>query len=136
MVALVDEPIAVERLLADLAAESDGAVALFLGTVRDRNAGRRVLGLAYHVWPEMALAELRKIEAEARASHGASAIRIVHRTGDLAVGEISVAIAVASPHRAQAFEACRFAIETLKRSVPIWKKERYDDGTEAWIEGA
>ena len=136
MVALVDEPIALEPLLCGLAAESDGAIAVFVGTVRDHNAGRRVCGLSYHAWPEMARAELARIEDEARAGHGARAIRIVHRTGDLAVGDISVAIAVAAPHREQAFAACRFAIETLKRTVPIWKKERYQDGTEAWIEGA
>ncbi len=136
MVALVAEPIVVERLLAELAAESDGAVAAFVGIVRDRNAGRRVISLAYDAWPAMALAELEKIEHEAKATHGASAIRIVHRTGELAVGQVSVAIAVAAKHREPAFAACRFAIEALKRRVPIWKKERYDDGTEAWIEGA
>jgi molybdopterin synthase catalytic subunit len=136
VVALVADPIALERLLADLAAESDGAVALFVGLVRERNAGRRVVALTYDAWPEMALAELETIEREARAEHGATAARIVHRTGELGVGEVSVAIAVAAEHRAAAFAACRFAIEALKRRVPIWKKERYDDGSEAWIEGA
>jgi len=136
VVALQSDPIRLERVLDGLAADGDGAVAVFLGTVRDRNAGRPVVGLTYHAWPEMALAELGKIEAQACASHGASTVRIVHRTGDLDVGEISVAIAVASAHRAQAFDACRFAIETLKRTVPIWKKERYADGSAAWIEGS
>ncbi len=136
MVALQDDPIRIERLFDGLAAHGDGAVAAFLGTVRERNLGRVVVGLTYHAWPEMALAELRKIEAETRERHGATAVRIVHRTGQLAVGEVSVAIVVASPHRGQAFDACRFAIETLKRTVPIWKKERYADGSEAWIEGS
>jgi molybdopterin synthase catalytic subunit len=136
VVALVADPIAVERLLADLAAESDGALALFVGLVRERNAGRRVVALTYDAWAEMALSELETIEREARAEHGATALRIVHRTGRLVVGEVSVAIAVAAEHREAAFAACRFAIEALKRRVPIWKKERYDDGTEAWIEGA
>ena len=136
MVALVAEPIVVERLLADLAQESDGAVALFRGLVRDPNAGRRGVSLSDDAWPEMALAELEKIEREALQAHGARAIRIVHRTGELVVGQVSVAIAVAAGHREPAFAACRFAIEALKRRVPIWKKERYDDGTERWIEGA
>jgi len=136
VVALVADPIAVERLLADLAAESDGAVALFVGLVRERNAGRRVVALTYDAWPEMAISELETIEREALAAHGATAVRIVHRTGTLDVGEVSVAIAVAAQHRDAAFAACRFAIEALKHRVPIWKKERYDDGSEAWIEGA
>jgi molybdopterin synthase catalytic subunit len=136
VVGLQDEPIRVELVLADIAAAGDGAVAAFVGLVRDHNAGRRVVGLAYHAWPEMALGELRKIEDRARAEHGATAVRIVHRTGDLAVGDVSVAIAVAAAHRAAALDACRFVIEALKRTVPIWKKERYADGSEAWIEGA
>jgi molybdopterin synthase catalytic subunit len=136
VVALQDEPIQVERLLDDLAADGDGAVAAFVGRVRDRSAGRPVVGLAYHAWPEMALDELRKIEQRVRDEHGATAVRIVHRTGELRVGEVSVAIAVAAAHRAAALDACRLAIETLKRTVPIWKKERYADGSEAWIHGA
>jgi molybdopterin synthase catalytic subunit len=113
---------------------ADGAACLFVGVVRNDNAGRRVLHLEYEAYEEMALAALRGIEAEARRRFPVSDVRIVHRLGRLEIGEASVAIAVSSPHRAEAFDACRYAIETLKRTVPIWKKEFFEGG-EVWIEG-
>lgn len=132
MVRLVDAPIDLAALTAT--APRDGALALFVGVVRDTNAGRRVLRLEYEAYAEMALQELERIEAEARRRWPVSELRIVHRLGRLEIGEASVAVAAASPHRAEAFEACRFAIDTLKRTAPIWKKEFYADG-EVWLEG-
>jgi molybdopterin synthase catalytic subunit len=132
VVRLVRAPIDLAALTATAA--GDGALALFVGVVRDTNAGRRVLRLEYDAYEEMALAELAAVEAEARRLWPISDLHIVHRLGRLEIGEPSVAVAAASPHRAEAFEACRFAIDTLKRTVPIWKKEFYADG-EVWLEG-
>ncbi len=112
----------------------DGALALFVGVVRNENAGRSVLHLEYEAYEEMALQELESIDAETRRRWPVSDVRIVHRLGRMEIGEASVAVAVASPHRGEAFEACRFAIDTLKKSVPIWKKEFYADGA-VWLEG-
>jgi molybdopterin synthase catalytic subunit len=102
--------------------------------VRDHNQGRAVLHLEYEAYEEMALTELGSIEAEARRRWPVTDLRILHRLGRMEIGETSVAVAVAAPHRAEAFEACRFAIDTLKQTVPIWKKEFYADGA-VWIEG-
>ena len=132
---LQDDPIRAEDLVREVRGDGDGAVALFLGTVRNRNAGRRVLHLEYHAYPGMAEREMERIEHDAAKRYGASRVAIVHRTGRLEVGEVSVAVAVASAHRAEAMEACRFVIDTLKKTVPIWKKEYYEGGA-VWIEGA
>jgi molybdopterin synthase catalytic subunit len=132
MVRLQREPIRVEQVADSFAAAGDGAVAFFVGTVRDNNGGRKVLRLEYHAYPEMAEAEMARIEKEALARFGVTSVVLIHRVGMLQIGEASVLVAAASPHRAQAFDACRFAIEMLKASVPIWKKEGYEGG-EAWI---
>lgn len=132
MAGLTRSPIDVESLLG--AAPEDGAVTLFLGVVRNQNGGRPVLRLEYEGYEEMALALLEQIAAEARERFQVEAVRIVHRLGPLAIGEASVAVAVASPHRAAAFDACRWTIDTLKAKVPIWKKEFYADGA-VWLEG-
>jgi molybdopterin synthase catalytic subunit len=113
---------------------ADGALALFVGVVRNENAGRGVLYLEYEAYEEMALQELEAIAIETRSRWPVSDVRIVHRLGRMEIGEASVAVAVASPHRGEAFAACRFAIDTLKKSVPIWKKEFYADGA-IWLEG-
>jgi len=134
MVRLQREPIRVEDLVAEARGDADGAVALFLGTVRDHNTGRRVVGLEYFAYPEMAEREMTRIADEAIRRFGVSRIAIVHRLGSLDIGEVSVAIAVASAHRAQALDACRFVIDTLKDRVPIWKKEHFEGGA-AWVEG-
>lgn len=134
MVRLQHEPIRVEDLVAGVRRDSDGAVALFLGTVRDHNAGRRVVRLEYFAYPEMAEGEMTRIADEATRRFGVSTVAIVHRIGSLDIGEVSVAIAVASAHRAHAVDACRFVIDTLKDKVPIWKKEHFEGGT-VWIEG-
>ncbi len=115
-------------------APADGALALFVGVVRNENAGRGVLYLEYEAYEEMALQELETIATQTRTRWPVSDVRIVHRLGRMEIGEASVAVAVASPHRGYAFEACRFAIDTLKKSVPIWKKEFYADGA-VWLEG-
>ncbi|MDX1387675.1 MAG: molybdenum cofactor biosynthesis protein MoaE [Acidobacteriota bacterium] len=134
MVRLQTEPIRVETLVGEIRGDEDGAVEVFLGTVRNHNAGRRVLYLEYHAYPGMAEGEMAKLEHEAVERYGVSRVAIVHRTGRLEIGEVSVAIVVASPHRAPAQDACRFVIDTLKKTVPIWKKEYFEGGT-VWIEG-
>lgn len=132
MVSLTRSPIDLAALQAT--APTDGALCLFVGVVRDHHDGRAVSHLEYEAYEEMAQAELQAIEQAARARWRVGDLRIVHRLGRLAIGEASVAVAVAAPHRAEAFEACRYAIDTLKKTVPIWKKEFYLDGS-AWIEG-
>ena len=135
MVRLQTEPIRAEELVAEVRGDADGAVALFLGTVRNHNCGRRVLYLEYSAYPEMAVSEMRRIETQARERFGVDRLALVHRTGRLEIGEASVGVAVAAAHRAEAFDACRFVIDTLKSMVPIWKKEVFEGG-EVWIEGA
>jgi len=112
---------------------ADGALALFVGVVRDNNDGRRVRHLEYEAYEEMALEVFAAIEKEARRRWPVSDVRIVHRLGRLEIGEASVAVAVASPHRAEAFAACRYAIDTLKHDAPIWKKEFFEGGA-VWVE--
>jgi molybdopterin synthase catalytic subunit len=131
MIRLVRESIDVVAL--QDAGAADGAVCLFLGVVRGENEGRTVVRLQYEAYEEMALPLMEEIAAEARGRFGVSEVRIVHRLGVLEVGEVSVAVAAASPHRAEAFAACRFAIDTLKARVPIWKKEFFADGA-VWRE--
>ena len=133
-VEIVDHPIDPAATLRALAGPSDGAVALFLGIVRDHHEGRRVVRLEYQAYPEMALQVMRRIAAEARSRFGASSVALIHRVGTLNVGEVSVAVAVASPHRGEAFAACRHAMERLKHEVPIWKKE-HGEGGESWAQG-
>lgn len=135
MVRLQADPIRVEEIARDVRADGDGAVALFLGTVRNENLGRRVLYLEYQAYAPMAIAEMARIERDALDRFAVSRLAVVHRTGRLEIGEVSVAVVVAAPHRAHAMEACRFIIDTLKRTVPIWKKEIFEGGA-AWIEGS
>ncbi len=133
-VRLVEDEIVAGELLAEIATEEAGALALFLGTVRVTNAGRRVLFLEYHAYPAMATAEMARIEAQAAGRFAVSRIAVVHRTGRLEIGEVSVGVAVAAAHRADAMDACRFVIDELKQRVPIWKKEHFEGGA-VWIEG-
>ncbi len=112
-----------------------GAVATFLGLVRDHNVGRKVTHLEYEAYEPLAVKALQRIVDEAAARWPAVRLAIHHRTGRLEIGEASVAIAAASPHRADAFAACRYAIERMKQIVPIWKHEHFEGG-DAWIEGA
>jgi len=131
VVRLVHEPIDLAAL--QEATDADGAVCLFVGVVRNENRGRPVERLEYEAYEDMALPLMVEIAEETRRRYPVSRVRLVHRLGRLEIGDPSVAVAVTSPHRGEAFAACRFAIDTLKARVPIWKKEHYADGT-AWLE--
>lgn len=122
-------------LLRDALSPSDGAALLFWGVVRNEHAGRAVESLEYEAYAPMAERKLQQIADEARERWGTGAIHIVHRVGMLQVGEASVGIAVASPHRGEAYEASRYCIEEIKRRVPVWKREGYTDGERAWVPG-
>ncbi len=134
MYSLVRETIDAVTLRHAVAGDEDGAVVLFEGIVRDRSRGKAVLRLEYQAYESMARKKLEEVGTLTRSKFDIREIAIIHRLGVLEVGDCSVAIAVASEHRAPAFDACRFAIDTLKKIVPIWKKEYYSDG-ETWIEG-
>lgn len=122
-------------VLARVGGPEDGAVALFLGTVRNVNDDRPVSGMDYQGYELMAQEQLAAIVEEAHTQTGVERIAAVHRLGQLSLGDVSVAIAVSSPHRAPAFEAARFVIEEIKKRLPVWKKEHYTDGGPAWVEG-
>ncbi|MEX2466166.1 MAG: molybdenum cofactor biosynthesis protein MoaE [Gemmatimonadota bacterium] len=128
-------PIVPETVLAQVGSDQDGAVLLFLGMVRNHADGRAVRGMYYDAYEAMAVPVLREIATEASARLGSDRVAVAHRTGDLAIGDISVAIAVSSPHRAEAYEASRYVIEEIKKRLPVWKREHYVDGEEAWVEG-
>jgi molybdopterin synthase catalytic subunit len=110
-----------------------GAVCTFLGTVRELTGDRRTVALSYEAYPEMAGKKLAELEDEARRRWPIIELALVHRVGDLDLGDVSVVVAVSCPHRHQAFEACRWLIDTLKEVVPIWKKEIWADGTAEWV---
>jgi molybdopterin synthase catalytic subunit len=110
-----------------------GAVVLFLGTVRELTEGRRTAHLKYEAYPAMAEKKLAEIERETRDRWPVIEMGIVHRTGRMELGEVSVAVAVSCPHRAEAFEACRHAMDQVKILVPIWKQENWADGTAEWV---
>lgn len=131
---LVHEPIDVAALVRHVRADEDGAVVTFDGCVRNHSHGRRTLYLDYEAYETMALAKIREINGEIHRRFPIHRVAIVHRLGRLEIGETSVFIAVSSAHRPAAFEACRFAIDTLKRTVPIWKKEYFEDGA-IWADG-
>ena len=131
---LTSRAIDVEALTREVAAEDRGAVSIFLGTVRNSNEGRAVNGIDYSAYDAMAVAEMNRIAEEASERFRGVAIALEHRTGTLQVGDVSVAIACAHAHRAQALDANRYVIEELKRRVPIWKREHYLDGTSEWVD--
>jgi molybdopterin synthase catalytic subunit len=135
MAELVDRAIDVQALTRAATRPDCGAVTLFLGTTRDHHDGRRVTRLAYEAYAPMALAALAAIENAARERFAIVSCAITHRLGEVPAGEASVAVLVAAEHRGPAFDACRWAMDELKRSVPIWKKEFYDSGDGAWVEG-
>jgi molybdopterin converting factor subunit 1 len=132
--ALVRTPIETSEIVAQLKAPADGAVVVFEGIVRNHSAGRSTLYLEYEAYEAMAISKMREIGAQMREKFPIRRFAMVHRLGRLEIGETSVMIAVCSAHRAAAFDACRFGIDTLKRSVPIWKKEFFRDGA-VWAEG-
>ncbi|MGB6691782.1 MAG: molybdenum cofactor biosynthesis protein MoaE [Terracidiphilus sp.] len=132
--ALTREPIDAETLVAAAKRGEDGAVVVFDGIVRNNTRGRQTLHLDYEAYEEMAAKQMHELAGEARTRFGVRHVAIVHRLGRLAIGETSVLIVVASAHRAQAFEACRWLIDTLKKTVPIWKRETFVDGV-VWAPG-
>ncbi len=133
IVELTSDPIDVPRLIAHVNQPSNGGICTFLGVVRDNAEGRPVVKLGYEAYESMAVAQMRTIVEDAMQRWNLDAVALSHRTGELQIGEASVAIAVGAPHRAEAFEACRYIIDTLKTRVPIWKKEFFRDGA-VWVE--
>lgn len=131
---LVREPIDPRPLIRHVRAPEDGAIVTFDGFVRNQSHNRPTLYLDYEAYESMALGKLREIGAQLHEKYRIHRVALVHRLGRLEIGETSVFIAVSAPHRAAAFEACRFAIDTLKRTVPIWKKEYFEDGA-VWADG-
>jgi molybdopterin synthase catalytic subunit len=129
------EPLDAARVVASVSTPGCGAVATFIGVVRDHNAGRRVLWLDYEAHSALAERTFARIGAEAAVRWPSVQLAIHHRTGRLAIGEASVVVAAASPHRADAFAASRYAIERVKQIAPVWKHEHFEGG-EIWIEGA
>lgn len=122
-------------VLGRVGSDEDGATVLFLGVVRDHADGRAVSGMRYDAYVEMAQPVLQSVAEEAAQRLGTDRVAVVHRVGELEIGDISVAIAVSSPHRAESFDASRYVIEEIKKRLPVWKKEHYLDGSEEWVEG-
>ncbi len=131
---LTREPIDAGKLVSEAKQGADGAVVVFDGIVRNNSRGRRTLHLDYEAYEEMALSQMHELAQKARTNFAVRHVTIIHRLGRLEVGETSVLIVVASAHRAQAFDACRWLIDTLKTTVPIWKKETFVDGA-VWAAG-
>ncbi len=134
-VSITADPIVPVDVLTRVGDERDGAVLLFLGTVRNLNDGRPVDGLTYQAYPEMAEAVLEEIAAEAAQRFETDRITVVHRHGELEIGDVSVAVAISTPHRAASFDGARYVMEELKRRLPIWKHEHYVDGESDWVAG-
>jgi molybdopterin synthase catalytic subunit len=133
MVELTDRALEPAALAGRLRTPRDGATVIFVGTVRDQARGHQVIRLDYEAFAPMALEQMRSIEREVRARWPITDVALVHRTGSLRIGEASVLVAVTAPHRKEAFDACQHGIDTLKATVPIWKKEYYIEG-EAWVD--
>ena len=133
MVRLTPDPIDHAALTEAVRRPDCGAVVTFLGTVRDLTDGKVTVALDYEAYAGMAEKKMAEIERDTRERWPVGEMLMVHRTGHLEVGEVSVAVAVSCPHRAEAFEACRYAIDRLKELVPIWKKENWADGSTEWV---
>jgi molybdopterin synthase catalytic subunit len=134
LIQLTGEPLRRDALIAAVSHPRVGGIVVFEGVVRDHARGKQIRYLEYDIYSEMAEQQIRVIVAEAQRRWGIEHVAVAHRFGRLEIGEASVIIVVASPHRAEAFEACRYIIDTLKTTVPIWKKEVATDGEE-WVEG-
>jgi molybdopterin synthase catalytic subunit len=132
---LRDSPLSVDEVLGAVSDPAAGGVAVFVGTVRDHDHGQDVTRLGYSAHPSAA-AELRRVAEKVAASFSATAVAVVHRLGDLAIGDLAVVVAVSCPHRGEAFDACRALIDELKRSVPIWKHQQYAGGGSEWVNSA
>ena len=136
LVRITPEPLAVDEALAFVADPGAGGTCVFLGTVRDHSQEGDVTGLTYEAWDELATERLTEIADELFEGWTLRKVAILHRTGDLAVGETSVVVAASAPHRPEAFDACRQGIERLKEDVPIWKKEALVTGDAHWVMGS
>ena len=132
LIAVRESELSVDEVRAAVADPAAGGIALFAGAVRDSDHDRGVSGLSYSAHPS-AVAELRRVAEVIAAKYPVIGIAAVHRVGDLAIGDLAVVLAVSCPHRAEAFDACRDLIDILKASVPIWKHQRFDDGTAEWV---
>ncbi|MCL7382089.1 molybdenum cofactor biosynthesis protein MoaE [Streptomyces sp. NPDC057539] len=132
LLAIRDTPLTVDEVFRAVGDDAAGGTALFVGTVRDHDGGADVDTLGYSSHPT-AEAELRRVAEKVVAEYPVRALAAVHRVGDLAVGDLAVVVAVSCPHRGEAFEACRKLIDTLKNEVPIWKHQKFSDGTEEWV---
>ena len=135
MFEIMENPIDIKRLFRETATEEDGGVVFFLGVVRRRSHDKNVVWLDYDAYPSMAMESFKKIAEEARVQWGVEHLSIIHRVGRLVVGDIAVAIVVASPHRKEAFKACQYAIDRVKEISPIWKKELTEEGC-VWVNDA
>ena len=131
---LTRSPISLDLLVAEVSAPERGGTCMFLGTVRNGPDEQGVTTIEYSAYEEMVEAEFVRLLTDARARWPDARIAVRHRLGTIPVGEASIAIAAAAPHRAQAFEACRYVIEEVKRRVPVWKKELHLDGSEVWVD--
>jgi MoaE-MoaD fusion protein len=129
------EPLDPARLTAAVRRDESGAVVLFHGVARNNSGGRRVVALEYDAYPEMAARKLREVAEEVRAQFEITGIAVQHRIGRLAIGDVSLLVAVSSAHRREAFEACQHAVDRIKQTVPVWKKEIWEDGDGAWVTG-
>jgi molybdopterin synthase catalytic subunit len=129
---LRDVPLSVDEVHAAVAGPDAGGVCVFVGAVRDHDGDRGVEGLSYSAHP-IATATLREVAEQVARAYPVSAIAVVHRVGELAVGDLAVVATVASEHRAEAFDACRMLIDDLKATVPIWKHQRFEDGSQEWV---
>jgi molybdopterin synthase catalytic subunit len=136
LVRVGDDVVDPHQALAFVADDAAGGACLFVGTVRDHSDAGEVTGLDYEAWEELAERRLREIAAEIFGTWPVCRVALVHRTGRLEVGEVSVAVACSAPHRADAFEACRHGIERIKQDVPIWKKESLTTGEAEWVHGS
>jgi molybdopterin synthase catalytic subunit len=132
MVAITQSELDIKLITEEVYNDQSGAVSVFVGNVRNATNGRNVLRLEFETYEKMALLEMRKIVDKAKEKWPITAASIVHRIGNLAIGDTAVIIAVATPHRADSFAACQYMIDTLKQTVPIWKKEIFEDG-EVWV---
>ncbi|MFK7934600.1 MAG: molybdenum cofactor biosynthesis protein MoaE [Saprospiraceae bacterium] len=129
---ILSTPLSTETCQQFVQNDAAGGISIFVGTVRNQTKGKAVLKLDFEAYEPMAISEMRKIAETIQRDHGAERVSMHHRVGSLAIGEVAVIIAVATPHRKAAFAACQYAIDTLKETVPIWKKEFFEDG-EVWV---
>lgn len=133
MISITEKPIDLNDVLLHSKDDSAGATTLFLGTVRDHNEGQNVSGIHYEAYKEMSQSILLEIESEILRKWDVKKFIAIHRIGDLKIGDVSVAVSISTEHRSDAFEACRYTIDAIKTRVPIWKKEKTEDG-QHWIQ--